>query len=542
MGSKEIILEDLSVDESSFLLESFYLLVLFIAPDILLLLFIIYTIDWNVKHTRNYLLLSFLKAKELTVLIFLLKCWYNNLKGVKHMARKKKVVETEIKDTIFPNKSIAKYEDKTIIFKGGIKGQRVRVRLGRRKRDYIEGKLLDVLEKSPLEKNISCSHIEDCGGCTYQTLLYEDELNLKEEQVLALFDKENIKGFDFLGIEPSPRVEGYRNKMEYTFGDEEKGGPLVLGLHRRGKFYEIVDTDGCNIVDKDFTLIRQRVMKYFRELNIPHYNKRSHEGILRHLVVRKALSTGEILINLVTTSQGKVDMANFSKNLAELEGLDGIIVGILHTINDGLADTVKADKLYLLYGRDYIVEEILGLKFKISPFSFFQTNTFGAEKLYSIVRDFVGDEKNNIIYDLYSGTGTIAQILSPVCEKVVGIEIVEEAVEMARENAKLNNLNNVEFIAGDVFKEVDNLKEKPDLIIIDPPRDGIHPKAINKIIDFNPQTFIYVSCNPITLVRDLRVFMERGYRVGKVKLMDMFARTPHVEAAILMTYCGLDKE
>ncbi len=160
--------------------------------------------------------------------------------------------------------------------------------------------------------------------------------------------------------------------------------------------------------------------------------------------------------------------------------------------------------------------------------------------MYSIVREFVGDEKNNVVFDLYSGTGTIAQILSPVCERVIGIEIVEEAVEMARENAKLNGLDNVEFIAGDVLKEVDNLKETPDLIIIDPPRDGINPKAINKIVDFNPKTFVYVSCNPVTLVRDLKVFMDRGYKIDKMKLMDMFPRTTHVESIILMTYCGLE--
>ena len=448
------------------------------------------------------------------------------------MARKKKIIEVEIIDTIFPNKSIGKYEDQTIIFKGGIKGQKVKVLLNRRKKNYIEAKLLEILERSPLEKNILCSDVKDCGGCAYQTLLYEDELKLKEEQVLALFEKEEIKELNYLGIEKSPRVEGYRNKMEYTFGDEVKGGPLVLGLHRRGRFYEIIDTDGCNIADKDFTLIRKRVMKYFRELNTAFYNKRTHEGVLRHLVIRKALSTGDILINLVTTSQGEVDPNNFAKELMSIYGLEGKIIGILHTINDGLADVVKADKLNLLHGREYIIEEILGLKFKISPFSFFQTNTFGAERLYSIVRDFVGNDKNNIVFDLYSGTGTIAQILSPVCKKVIGIEIVQEAVEMAGENAKLNGLDNVEFIAGDVLKEVDNLREKPNLVIIDPPRDGIHPKAINKIIDFSPRTFIYVSCNPITLVRDLKVFMGRGYKIKNMKLMDMFPRTPHIECVV----------
>jgi 23S rRNA (uracil-5-)-methyltransferase RumA len=256
-------------------------------------------------------------------------------------------------------------------------------------------------------------------------------------------------------------------------------------------------------------------------------------GFLRHFVVRKALSTGEILINLVTSSQEELDKDGFIDMLKDLP-LKGEIKGILHTTNDSLSDVVKADKLDLLYGNDFITEEVLGLKFKISPFSFFQTNTLGAEKLYSLVREFAGDIDDKVVFDLYSGTGTIAQIMAPVAKNVIGIEIVEEAVDMARENAKLNNLDNVEFIAGDVLKAVDELKGKPDLIVIDPPRDGIHPKAINKIIDFNPETFVYVSCNPVTLTRDLKIFQERGYKVEKAKLMDQFPRTPHTEAIIML--------
>ena len=192
------------------------------------------------------------------------------------------------------------------------------------------------------------------------------------------------------------------------------------------------------------------------------------------------------------------------------------------------------DSMKLLYGRDYIIEEILGLKFNISPFSFFQTNTWGAEKLYSIVREFVGDEKKDTVFDLYSGTGTIAQIISPIAKEVIGIEIVEEAVVKARENMKLNNLDNIEFIVGDVLKAIYNVDKKPDLIILDPPRSGIHPKAIQKIIDFNPNRFVYVSCNPITLVKDLKILEERGYEIVKLKIMDMFPRTPHVECIVLI--------
>ena len=451
------------------------------------------------------------------------------------MSRKKETVEIKIEDTIFPNKSIGIYEDKRIIFKGGLKGQIVKVQLKKKKSDHIEGKLLEVIENSPLEKNLGKYGEYDLGPCPYGTLLYEDELKLKQDQILNLFETEKIDDFEYLGIEESPNEYAYRNKMEYTFGDEVKGGPIILGLHKKGRFYEIVDTDGCDLVDEDFTIIRKTVMNYFRNIKSTFYNKRRHEGFLRHCVIRKALSTGEILVNLVTSSQDSLNEEEFLNELTNLENLKGHITGVLHTINDGLADTVQVDTLKLLYGRDYIIEEILGLKFNISPFSFFQTNTWGAEKLYSIVREFVGDEKKDVVFDLYSGTGTIAQIISPIAKEVIGIEIVEEAVVKARENMKLNNLDNIEFIADDVLKAIDNVDKKPDLIVIDPPRSGIHPKAIQKIIDFDPNRFVYVSCNPVTLVKDLKIFEERGYKIVKLKIMDMFPRTPHVECVVLMS-------
>lgn len=447
------------------------------------------------------------------------------------MSRKRKNIEIKLESNIYSNKAIGYDGDKKIVTKGGIKGQTVEVKLGRRRKNHMDGKIVEVIEKSPLETEIGCVHKEECGGCSYQSLTYENELKLKEEMYVNLFEKEAIDSSKFIGIEKAVSIDSYRNKMEYTFGDEYIDGPLSLGMNKKGHFFEVVEVNQCRIVDSDFTILLDRVLKFCQEKNYIKYHRRSHKGFLRHLVIRKALTTGEIMLNLVTTSQDSLS-EEFKDYILTTDGLKGEIVGILHTENDGLADVVQADKLNKLYGRDFIRENILGLDFEISPFSFFQTNTFGAEKLYSIVREFVGEEENDIVFDLYSGTGTIAQILSPICNKVVGIEIVKEAVEKARENAKLNKLDNVEFIAGDVLKEVDKLEYNPNLIVIDPPREGIHPKAIEKIIDFNPETFVYVSCNPVTLCRDLKVFEERGYRIIKIKGMDMFPRTPHVEAIV----------
>lgn len=449
------------------------------------------------------------------------------------MPKKNEVYETMIEDVIFPNKGIAYIEDKKVIVKNAIKGQKVKVRITKKRRDKIEASIEDILERAPIEKEAACPHFGICGGCTYQTLPYDEQLKLKQNQVKRLLNHAGIEGYEFLDIVPSPSEYSYRNKMEFSFGDVEKGGDLALGMHKKGSFYEMVTVEGCQIVDEDFTKIMMKVLEYFKERKVPFYHNRRHEGYLRHLVVRKSAKLGEILVNLVTSSQMEMDLSGLVKEILELK-LEGEVKGILHTINDSLADVVQSDETRILYGQDYFMEEILGLKFKISAFSFFQTNSLGAERLYSVVRDFAGSTKDKIIFDLYCGTGTIAQIMADVSKKVIGIEIVEEAVKAAKENAKLNGLDNCEFIAGDVLTKVDELKDKPDLIILDPPRDGIHPKAIHKIINFGAPQMIYVSCKPTSLARDLKVFVENGYKVEKVQCVDMFPHTPHVETITLL--------
>ncbi len=341
------------------------------------------------------------------------------------------------------------------------------------------------------------------------------------------------EGYEFLGIKGSPKGLAYRNKMEFSFGDEVKGGELTLGLHKQGRFYDIVPVPHCSLVHSDIQQILTCVLDYCREQNQTYYHKMSHEGYLRHLLVRRAQKTGEILVNLVTTSQSNMLMEPLKERLLALP-LEGTFAGILHSINDGLADVVRSDKTNVLYGKEYFYEELLGLKFKISTFSFFQTNSLGAEVLYSTVREFIGEGNKNVVFDLYSGTGTIAQLMADVAKKVIGVEIVEEAVEAARENAKENGLENCEFIAGDVLKVLDTIEEKPDYIILDPPRDGIHPKALQKIIAYGVEYMVYISCKPTSLARDLVALTEGGYRVEKVVCVDMFPQTANVETICLL--------
>ena len=323
--------------------------------------------------------------------------------------------------------------------------------------------------------------------------------------------------------------------MEFSFGDEYKDGPLSLGLHKKGSTYDVLTACDCKIVHEDFTRILNCVLAYFKEKKASYYHKINHEGYLRHLLVRRAENTGEILINLVTTSQEEWDLMPLVQEVLELP-LEGKVVGFLHIVNDSLADVVKSDETKVLYGQDYFYEELLGLKFKITPFSFFQTNSLGAEVLYSTAREFVGETKDRIIFDLYSGTGTIAQILAPVAKEVIGVEIVEEAVVAARENAKANGLTNCSFLAGDVLKVIDEIEEKPDFIVLDPPREGIHPKALPKIVQaYGCERMLYISCKPTSLARDLIEFAKYGYRVEKVCCVDMFPETVHCETVCLLS-------
>ena len=453
---------------------------------------------------------------------------------------KNKVVELSIDEMIFGGESINDTAfDKKVLLKGGIKGQKVSALIQKSRRDKYQAKILSIIEKSILETQEVCSKYGQCGGCSMLSVDYDNQLSLKSEQLTKLFHKNSHTEVEKIDIVPSPLQQEYKNKMEFTFGNEVKDGELLIGLHKKNSAMSIVPVEDCLLVDEDYRTILKMTGEYFRAKNLPHYNIKSHEGYLRHLVIRKGENTKELLVNIVTTSQIDFDLSEYAQKLKSLK-LESTIVGILHTTNDSLSDTVKDDKVDLLFGDNYFYDILLGNKFKISPFSFFQTNTKGAETLYKTAMEMIEGEKD-IIFDLYSGTGTIGISLSARAKKVIGIEIVEEAVEMARENAEANKVKNVECIAGDVKEEVAKLTNSPQLIILDPPRAGINPKALKDIIGFNSKQILYISCNPKMLVQDLKVLKEAGYEIVKVKGVDMFANTYHVETVALLSKLDVDK-
>lgn len=463
--------------------------------------------------------------------------------------KKGQVYEATVVRVDFPNKGIADTGEGIVVVKNGLPGQKVKLSINKVRKGKAEGRLLEVLEKSPLETGRPCSRFGVCGGCAYLSMPYEEQLRLKEDQVKRLLDGAlagQSSPWEWEGIKGSPVEYEYRNKMEFTFGDEAKDGPLSLGMHRRGSYYDVVTVRDCKIVDGDYRVILGAALDYFAERKVGYYHRMRHEGYLRHLLVRKAVRTGEILVGLVTTSQapwagpGEADLLRgFSDVLLALEKagrLQGRFAGILHIVNDSQADTVQSDRTDVLYGRDYFYEELLGLRFKISVFSFFQTNSLSAEVLYKTVREYVGrlERQDAVVYDLYSGTGTIAQLMASAAGKVIGVELVGEAVEAARRNAVENGLDNCRFIAGDVLQVLDGIDEKPDMIILDPPRDGVHPKALPKIIGYGVERIVYISCKPTSLARDLEIFLEKGYEVERAVSVDQFPWTANVETVVCL--------
>lgn len=378
-----------------------------------------------------------------------------------------------------------------------------------------------------------CKHDEFCGGCIHQGVPYEKQMEMKEAEVLKLLKDKEINYGEFLGLTGSPKQYCYRNKMEYTFGDQVKDGPMTLGMHQKGRFMSIVTVDECQLVENDFNLILKSVLNWCNEKGYPFYHKKSHSGLMRNLIIRKGQRTNELLVNIVTSSQIEFDEAGFVDMIRALP-LENTLVGVLRTMNDNLADAVNCEELRTLWGRDYYMEKIMDLDFKVSAFSFFQTNVEAVERLYKEALDLIDEVEGKVVYDLFCGTGTITQALALKAKEAIGVEIVEEAVEAAKENAKLNGLDNCKFLAGDVFEVLDKIEEKPDVIVVDPPRVGIQNKALEKILDYGVNQIVYISCNPKTLVLNLQIAQERGYAVKQVKAYDNFPMTKHTESVALL--------
>ena len=444
-------------------------------------------------------------------------------------------------------KAIARYENRVVFVPMVIPGDVVDVRIIKKRHSYWEGDLLRVVEPSPSRQTPVCQYFGICGGCKWQMLPYGEQLKFKEKQVNDQLTR--IGHLNLPGIRPiigAGSSEFYRNKMEYTFSNRqwvmkedmpEEGHPASspgLGLHVRGLFDKVVDIEKCWLQPEPANEIRNEVRRFTREHGMTYFDLRHQEGMMRNLTIR-CTSTSEWMV-IVSFHEDKPDARKLLMD--HIVEKFPFLTSLVYVINPKRNDTINDLEIFTWYGRDHIIEEMEGLRFKISPKSFFQTNTHQVHRLYGVVMDLAGLTGGETVYDLYTGTGTIAQFVAGKAGKVIGIEYVPEAIEDARVNAAFNNIGNVEFFTGDIRETLTpDFMEKhgrPDLIILDPPRAGVHEDVIGTLRTALPSRIVYVSCNPATQARDLSMLSDL-YDITAVQPVDMFPHTQHVENVVQLS-------
>jgi len=461
--------------------------------------------------------------------------------------RKLPVIENlEITNIAAEGKAIAKIDNKVIFVTQVVPGDIVDVQIIRKRKSYMEAIPIVFKKYSEIREKPFCDHFEICGGCKWQNLPYSEQIKYKHQQVidnLQRIAKVELPEIDF--ILPSEKTTFYRNKLEFTFSNNrwhtkeeiEKEGKLerndALGFHVPKFWDKIVQIDKCWLQPEPSNAIRNEVKNYSDRNKLSYFDLRKQEGLLRNLIVRTS-TTGELMVIVVFF---------FEDEDARIGLLEHIysqfpnITSLMYIINSKSNDSITDQEVVLFKGRDHIFEQMEDLKFKIGPKSFYQTNSEQAYRLYSIAREFAGLTGNEIVYDLYTGTGTIANFVARAAKKVIGIEYVPEAIEDAKVNSEINNINNTSFFAGDL-KDVLNASfiaknGNPDVIITDPPRAGMHPDVVETIMHANPRKIVYVSCNPATQARDYQL-LDKMYKVAKVQPVDMFPHTYHVENIVLL--------
>lgn len=484
--------------------------------------------------------------------------------GSKMKTKKGDIVELQIEKYAFEGKGITKVsknellglneedgngKNYVVFVHGTYPGDFVNARLTKIKKSYAEAVVVKIISPSEDRITAKCKYFGICGGCKQQDLSYDKQLEYKQKQVEEIFYK--LGGFkDFLiePIVPSDNVFFYRNKMEFSFSDkrwltkqeissnDQLSKDFALGLHIPKIYDKVLDIDECLLQSDLSNQILNFTRKFFLEKNISVYSIKTHTGFLRNLVIRQSFHNKYLMVNLVTSNEDEILLNDFANNLVEKFPA---ITTVVNNISKKLSSVAVGDYEKVFYGSGFIYDKIGDYNFRISANSFFQTNTNQAEKLYQTALDFAEFKGDEIVYDLYSGAGTIAIFISQKVKKVFAFESVKSAVEDAKVNAQLNNISNVDFLVADLFKSflplVDKyILSKPDVIIIDPPRSGMHKNTVNDVIALSPERIVYVSCNPTTQVRDIKMMVNAGYKLMKIKSVDMFPQTYHIENVALL--------
>ncbi|MBD3404420.1 23S rRNA (uracil(1939)-C(5))-methyltransferase RlmD [candidate division GN15 bacterium] len=445
-----------------------------------------------------------------------------------------KLVELEIDDLAFDGKSVGRLDGKVVFCKGGLPGERVLAEITRSKPRYNQAVVREILRPSELRIPARCSHVNICGGCTWQDLAYEQQLIFKKDQVRQCLERigklEDVTVHDVVG---SPDQFTYRNKMEFSFNAAEDSG-FTLGLHERGRWDRVFDLEHCYLASDVVNDITHWLRRYVAEKGLSVYNVGAHTGYMRFVVFREGKNTGQVLVNVVT------NYGEFPEPDALVGGLTEAfpqIVTIVHNQNGQKSNIATGEIERVLYGSGYVEERLEEFTFRIRANSFFQTNSRQAEQLYRIGFDMLELRGDEHVLDLYCGTGSIGILASARCGRVTGVELVPDAVAAARENAAINNITNAVFYEGDVKDLLNRLSgddTESEVVIVDPPRAGLHPKALKRLLGLAPPRLLYISCNPATFARDAATLRQHGYQLPEVRPVDMFPHTMHIELVSML--------
>ena len=465
------------------------------------------------------------------------------------MLKKGSEVNLTIDSLSYGGKGISRYDGIVIFTNNVLPGQTIKAKIIKKKKTYLEAVPIEIIKESPFKQKEKCNHFYDCGGCKTQDLKYEEQINQKENQIIEALNhlgKLNVKAIE--PIIKSDIIYEYRNKMEFSFSNSrwlinnekglknEKPKDFALGLHPPRRFDKIVDVDNCDIQTKLANKILTLIKKETIENELAPYDIINHTGFMRNVVIKHPKYSDQVMINIITAyKQDELLIPIVSK----LKKISPNIKSIINTINDKKSDSAYGMPQNLLYGKNFIVEHLNEFEFEISADSFFQTNSIQALNMYEYIRNECNLSGSEIVYDFYCGTGTISIFVAKNAKKVYGFEIVESAIKDAKKNALKNKVKNIEFYCGDLSKMLQNYSEiidkKPcDVIILDPPRAGLHPKTLKEVLKINPKKIIYASCNPTTQARDIRELINSNYIMGKVQPIDMFPHTHHIECVITL--------
>ena len=450
------------------------------------------------------------------------------------MLIKNQVYETVICDYTTEGQGVAKIEGCVVFIPNAIKGERVLVKIDKAKKTWASGKITQILEKSPHRVNRECGVAKLCGGCDFWHMDYEAESTLKADRVRDCLNRLGGESLDTVPILSAPTCHGYRNKAQYPVTGQK--GKAIAGFFKAGT-HQVIENDRCLILPQEMDQVKELVIHHMNRFHIPAYDETQHKGLVRHIFVRRGAVSRQVLVCLCVNGRSLPHAKELTQALQKVSGFASLVL----SINEKPGNTILGDEFITLYGPGYIEDTLCGLTFRLSPRSFYQVNHRQAQRLYETAIREANITKEDTVLDLYCGVGTITLAMASAAGKVIGVEVVPQAVEDAKENALRNGITNAEFICGDAGEaalELERRGVKADVVVVDPPRKGLNADAIEALARFAPKRIVYVSCDPATLGRDLALLKEKGYRLLNATAADLFPRCAHVESIVCLTRCN----